>query len=111
MSEPLAMPAHHRVRAHDQQGAAPVAPRVPEEHPKESIPSPKVRASSSARQRGQLLPQCEILECDGPVPSTEQSDGSEEYDYRRQHSEILSRIGAKINPARPRSGNGEGQPT
>jgi hypothetical protein len=80
------MPAHHRVRPHNQQGAAPVAPRVPEQSPKESIPSPKMRAFCSARQRSQLLPQREVLECDSPMPSTEQSDGSEKYDDCRQHA-------------------------
>src|SRR5882762_8787711 len=101
MSEPSAMSAHHRVRAHDQQGAPPVAPRSPEQNPKESILWPKLRPFGSARQRGQLLPQREVLECDGPVTSTEQSDGSEEYDDRRKHPRSCRASAPKINPERP----------
>jgi hypothetical protein len=33
-----------------------------------------------------LLPEREILERDSPVSPAEQSDRSEEYDQRRQHS-------------------------
>jgi hypothetical protein len=73
---------------------------VPEQNPKQSIPRPKLRAFSSARQRGQLLPQRDVLERDSSVPSTEQSDGSEEYDDRRQHARSCRASALKINPAR-----------
>jgi hypothetical protein len=45
-----------------------------------------MRAFCAARQRGQLLTQREVLEGDGPVPSAEQSDQSQEYDQGRQHA-------------------------
>jgi hypothetical protein len=38
------------------------------------------------RQRGQLLTEREILERDRPVSAADQSDRSEEYAERRQHS-------------------------
>jgi hypothetical protein len=36
-TEPLAMPAHDRVRLHDEQGRAPISPRVGEQDPEQSI--------------------------------------------------------------------------
>jgi hypothetical protein len=75
---PLAMPPQHRLGLHDHQGGAPLAPPLGQEDPKESVPPTELWALTRSGQRGQLLTECEILERDGSVSATEQSDRSEE---------------------------------
>src|SRR5262245_17683106 len=79
------MPAHDGVGLHDEQGAPPVPPGFREQNPKESITRSKLRAFCSARERGHLLTEREVLECDGAVSAANQSDRSENNDQRCQH--------------------------
>jgi hypothetical protein len=80
------MPPQHRLGLHDHQGGTPVAPSLGEEDPEESVSPAELWAFDRSGQCRHLLPEREILERDSPVPSAEQSDRSEEYDQRRQHS-------------------------
>ena len=80
------MPPQHRLGLHDHQGGAPLAPPLGQEDPKESVPPTELWALDRSGQRGQLLPEREILERDSPVFPAQQTDRSEEYDQRRQHS-------------------------
>jgi hypothetical protein len=61
------MPAHNGVGLHEQQGAAPVSPRVGGADPEESVSGAKVRTFAGARQSGQLLTQCQIFKRHGSV--------------------------------------------
>jgi len=76
----LAVPPHHGVGLDDDQGGAPLPPRLAEEDPKESVPRVEFWSLDRTRQRGQLLTEREILERDRPVSAADQSDRSEEYD-------------------------------
>jgi hypothetical protein len=76
----------HRLGLHDHQGGTPVPPSFGEEDPEESVSPAELWALDCSGHRGWLLPECEILERDSPVSPAEQSDRSEEYDQRRQHS-------------------------
>lgn len=85
-NSPLAVPPHHGVGLHDDQGGAPLPPPLGEEDPKESVPLAELGALDRASQRGQLLTEREVLERDCPVSAAEQSDRSKEDDQRRQHA-------------------------
>ena len=85
-TKPLAVPSDHGIGLHDDQGGAPVPPRLGEEDPKQSVRRAEPRTFHRARQHGQLLTEREILERDGPVPAADQSDRSEEHHQRRQHA-------------------------
>ena len=80
------MPPQHRLGLHDHQGRTPVAPSLREEDPEESVSLAELRALDRSGQRGQLLPEREILERDSPVSPAKQSDQSQEYNQRCQHS-------------------------
>ena len=80
------MPPQHRLGLHDHQSSAPLAPSLGEEDPEESVSPAEPGALDRSGQCGQLLPEREILERDSPVSPAQQSDRSEEYDQRRQHS-------------------------
>ena len=79
------MPTKHRLGLYDHQGGTPLAPSLGEEDPEESVSPAELRALDRSGQRGQLLPEREILERDSPMSPAEQSDRSEEYEQRRQH--------------------------
>ena len=79
------MPAHDRVRLHDDQGRAPLSPGLREEHPKQSISRAELRTPDGAPKDGQLLTQRQVLERHGPVSATEQPERSELYDNRSLH--------------------------
>jgi hypothetical protein len=80
------MPPHYRFGLHDDQGGAPVPPRLGEEDPKESVARVELWALGRAPPGGQLLTEREILERDRPMSAADQTDRSEEYDQRRQHA-------------------------
>jgi hypothetical protein len=82
----VAMPPQDRLGLHDHQGGTPVPPSLGEENPEESVSPAELWPFDRSGQRDQLLPEREILERDSPVSPAEQSDRSEEYDQRRQHS-------------------------
>ena len=84
-AEPFAVPPHDRLGPHDEHGGAPLAPRLGEEDPKESVPRAEPWARTRAPQGGHLLTEREILERDGPVSAADQSDRSKEHDQCRQH--------------------------
>ena len=71
------MPAHDRVRLHDDQGRAPISPRLGEEHPKQSISRAEWRTADCTPKDGQLLTQRQVLERDGSVSTTEQPERSD----------------------------------
>src|SRR6267142_1163044 len=71
-AEPLAMPTHDGVRVHDEQGCAPILPRVGEQHPKQSISVAELGTPHGALERGQRLTECQILERDGSVSTADQ---------------------------------------
>jgi hypothetical protein len=62
------MPAHHGVRVHDDQGCAPIPPRIGEQHPKDSISLAELRTFYGALEDRQLLAECQILERDRRCP-------------------------------------------
>jgi hypothetical protein len=72
------MPPQHRLGLHDHQRGAPLAPPLGQEDPKESVAVTERWALTRSGQRGQLLTERGILERDGSVSATEQSDRSEE---------------------------------
>ena len=80
------MPPQHRLGLHDHQGGTPVPPSLGEENPEESVSPAEPWPFDRSGQRGQLLPEREILERDSSVSPAERSDRSEEYDQSRQHS-------------------------
>jgi hypothetical protein len=80
------MPPQHRLGLHDHQGRTPLAPSLGEEDPEESVSPAELWALDRSGQRRQLLAERDILEGDSPVSPAEQSDRSEEYNPRRQHS-------------------------
>src|SRR6266852_6795168 len=101
------MPAHDRVRLHDDQDRAPISPRLGEEHPKQSISRAELRTPDCAPKDGQLLTQRQVLERDGPVSATDQPERSEQYDNRSQHALSCRAIDLRINRRGWRSGFGE----
>ena len=76
------MPTHDSVGLHDDQGRSPILPRLGEQDPKQSISCAKVRAPDRAPENRQLLTQRHVLERDGAVSTTEQSDRSKQHDKR-----------------------------
>jgi hypothetical protein len=77
------MPPDEGIGLHDDQGGAPFPPSLSEEDPKESVPCSEAWALDRARQRGQLLTERVIFQCDYPVSAADQSDRSEEHHQRR----------------------------
>jgi len=71
------MPTHDGVRLHDNQGGAPIPPRLGEQHPKRAIARAELRTPYRASEDGQLLAERHVLERDGSVSTTEQSERSE----------------------------------
>ena len=90
-SQPLAMPTHDGVRVHDDQGCAPILPRVGEQHPKQSISVAELGTPHGALEHGQLLTECQILERDRSVSTADQRERSKRDDERSQHELFLSR--------------------
>jgi len=105
------MPAHDRVRLHDDQGRAPISPGLREEHPKQSVARAELRTPNGALKDGQLLTQRQVLERHRPVSGTEQPERSEEYDNRGQHLPSCRGINRRINRPGWRSGSGEAHPS
>ena len=85
------MPTHDGVRVHDDQGCAPIPPRVGEQHPKESISVAELGTLHGALEHRQLLTECQILERDRSVSTADQRERSKRDDERSQHERILSR--------------------
>jgi len=81
----LQMPTHDGVRVHDDQGCAPIPPRVDEQHPKDSISVAQLWAPHGALEHGQLLTECQILKRDSSVASADQPESSKRDDERSQH--------------------------
>ena len=79
------MPTHDGVRVHDDQGGAPILPRVGEQHPKQSISVAELRTPHGALEHGQLLTECQILERDRSVSTADQRERSKRDDERSQH--------------------------
>ncbi len=80
------MPAHDRVRLHDDQGRAPISPRLGEPHPKQSISRAELRTLDRAPTDGQRLTQRQVLEHHGSVSATDQPERSEQYHKRGQYA-------------------------
>ena len=86
----------------EDQGLAPVPPRVGEEDPEESVRRSQLWTSAGAFQRGQLLAKRQVLKGDGSVPDTNQADGSEEKHDGRQHARSSRGSSARFNrPGQP----------
>ena len=79
------MPTHDGVRVHDDQGCAPILPRVGEQHPKQSMSVAELGTPHGALEYGQLLTECQILECDRSVSTADQRERSKRDDERSQH--------------------------
>ena len=79
------MPAHDRVRLHDDQGGAPITPRVGEQDPEHSISVAEWGTLGGAPEHRQLLSEREVLKGNGSVSTAEQREGSEQDDKRSQH--------------------------
>jgi hypothetical protein len=98
------MPAHHGVRVHDDQGCAPIPPRIGEQHPKDSISLAELRTFYGALEDRQLLAECQILERDRPVSTADQRERSKRDDERSQHRLSCLAINHRINGRRSDSG-------
>ena len=68
------MPADDGGRAHDDQGRRPVWPKAPQTNPEQPIRPARGGLGSAALIHGQLLPEGEVLERDGPMSADEESD-------------------------------------
>ena len=68
------MPTHDRVGLHDDQGRSPILPRLGEQDPEQSIARAEVRTPDRAAENRQLLTQRQVLERDGSVSASNQSD-------------------------------------
>ena len=108
-SEPLSMPADNGVWLDDDERRAPVPPRVSECHPKQAISRTERGALDRAREYGQLLTECHILERACAVSCAHQREGSNEYDKPRQHGLSCRAVDHRINWRGWRSSSGEGQ--
>jgi len=104
------MPTHDGVRVHDDQGCAPILPRVGEQHPKQSISVAELGTPHGALEHGQLLTECQILERDRSVSTADQRERSKRDDERSQHELSCPAISHRINRGR-RSDSGERQAT
>jgi len=102
------MPTHDGVRVHDDQGCAPILPRVGEQHPKQSISVAELGTPHGALEHGQLLTECQILERDRSVSTADQRERSKRDDERSQHELSCAAISHRINRGR-RSDSGERQ--
>ncbi len=65
------MPAHNRVGLYDNQGRAPVLPRLGEQDPKQPIAIPELRTFARAPEHRQLLTERHVLECDCAVSAAD----------------------------------------
>ena len=72
------MPPQHRLGLPDHQGSTPLAPSLGEEDSEGSVSPAELWALDRSGQCGELLPEREILERDGSVSGTDQSDRSKE---------------------------------
>ena len=68
------MPSQDRVRLHDDQGHAPIAPRVGEQHPKQSVARAELRTLDGSSKDRQLLTEGHVLKRDGAVAATDQPE-------------------------------------
>ena len=91
------MPTDDGVRVHDNQGGAPILPRVREQHPKQSISLAELRTPHGALEHGQLLTERQILERDRSVSTADQPERSKRDDERSQHDVSCPAITHRIN--------------
>jgi hypothetical protein len=92
------MPTCDGVRVHDNQGCAPILPRVSEQHPKHSISVPEVGMPYGALEDGQLLAEGQILERDRSVSTADQPERSKRDDEGSQHELSCPAIGHRNQP-------------
>ena len=78
-TEPLAVPPHHGVELHDDQGGAPLSPGLGEQDPEDPICWAELWALDRARQRGYLLTKHEIFQRNCLMSAADHSDRSEEH--------------------------------
>ena len=104
------MPPDDGIRLDEDQGPAPVAPRVGKDHPEESIGRANVRPVDSAPQRHQLLTKRQVLKSDSVLSTAHQSDRSKNQDKRGKHAGSCREFGHRINGLAPRVDFGEPQP-
>ena len=93
------MPTHDGVRVHDDQGCAPIPPRVGEQHPKQPISVAESRTPHGALEHGQLLTEGQILERDRSVSTADQRERAKRDDERSQHELSCPAITHRINRA------------
>jgi putative salt-induced outer membrane protein len=102
------MPAHNSVWTHDNQGCAPIRPRIGEQPPKESISVAELGTFYGALEDRQLLAECQILERDRPLSTADERERSKRDDERSLHRLSCLAINHWINGRR--SDFGERQP-
>jgi len=76
------VPAHDRVRLHEDHRGAPISPRVGEQNPKQSISAAEWGTLGGTPEHRQLVTERWILKRDGSVSTAEQRQGSEQDDKR-----------------------------
>ena len=103
------MPTHDGVRVHDDQGRAPIAPRVGEQHPKQAISVTEWGPLDGPSEHSQLLAEGEVLKCHSSVSAADQCHGPEHDDEGGQHALSCRATDPRINPRHWRSDSGEGQ--
>jgi len=102
------MPAHNSVWTHDNQGCAPIRPRIGEQHPKESISVAELGTFYGALADRQLLAECQILERDRPLSTADERERSKRDDERSQHRLSCLAINLLINGRRSDFGERQG---
>src|SRR6266700_2460883 len=91
------MPAHDRIRLHDDQGRAPISPHVGEQDPEQSIWVAEWGPLGGTPEHRQLLTKRQVLKRHGSVPTAEQREGSEQHDKRSQHELSCRAIAQESN--------------
>jgi hypothetical protein len=91
------MPAHDRVRLHDDQGGAPISPRVGEQDPEQAISVAEWGTLGGTPEHRQLLTEREVLKRDSSVSTAEQRKESEQDDKRGQHELSFRAIDQESN--------------
>ena len=71
------MPSYDSVRVHDDQGRAPIPPRVGEQSPEPSISVAELGTLDGAPEHGQLLTKRQVLERDLSVSTADQPEQPE----------------------------------
>src|SRR5438132_414699 len=80
-TEPLPVPANHGLGANEVERLSPPSPLLGEPHPEEAIEAPELESLRSAAERGKLLPERQVLECEVGAGSERRAQGAQQSEY------------------------------